>query len=83
LIETNIRVGIGSFNDQRDVALSTIDLATKETGLAPRSDWLIALSRWDDALVATRRETDEGDRDWFSIVNNQVNMRSLPNLTAA
>ncbi|KAI5450344.1 hypothetical protein NCC49_003127 [Naganishia albida] len=72
LIETNIRVGIGSFNDQRDVALSTIDLAAKENGLAPRSDWLIALSRWDQALVATKREMEEGDKDAFSIVNNQT-----------
>lgn len=72
LIETNIRVGIGSSNDQKDVALSTIDLATQETGLAPKSDWLIALSKWDDALVATRREAQEGGQDLFSTVTNQV-----------
>lgn len=82
LIETNIRVGIGSFNDQRDVALSTIDLATKETGLAPKSNWLIALSKWDDALVATRRETEEGEQDLFSIVTNQVSGGVLWNFTS-
>lgn len=72
LIETNIRVGIGSSQDQRDVALSTLDLAREEAGLQPKSDWLVALGKWDEALLATKRELAEGERDLFTVVSNQV-----------
>jgi hypothetical protein len=72
LIETNIRVGIGSSQDQRDVALSTLDLAREEAGLQPKSDWLVALGKWDEALLATKRELAGGERDLFTVVSNQV-----------
>jgi hypothetical protein len=67
-----IRVSIGSAHDQRDVALSTLDLASEEAGLQPKSDWLIALGKWDEALLATKRELVNGERDLFSVIKNQV-----------
>lgn len=57
LIEANIRVGIASNNKQDDAALSSIKLAEAEFGMQPKSQWLQALSRWDEALQACERET--------------------------
>lgn len=76
LIETNIRVSIGSAHDQRDVAISTLDLAREEAGLQPESDWLVALGKWDEALFATKRELENGERDLFAVVTNQVRQSS-------
>lgn len=72
LIEANIRVGIGSNINQQDAASSYIDLALDTNGLMPKSDWLVALGKWDEALVATAREAEHGETDLFTNVANQV-----------
>lgn len=60
LIESNIRVGIGSNVKQDDAAWSAIQLAQDSIGLQPKSMWLNALGLWDDAIVAARKE-DQSD----------------------
>ncbi|KAJ9099964.1 hypothetical protein QFC21_003972 [Naganishia friedmannii] len=72
LIEANIRVGVGSNINQQDAASSSIDLALDMTGLMPKSDWLVALGKWDEALKATAREAQHGETDLFTNVANQL-----------
>ncbi|KAJ9118351.1 hypothetical protein QFC22_004267 [Naganishia vaughanmartiniae] len=77
LIEANIRVGVGSNINQQDAASSSIDLALDMDGLMPKSDWLVALGKWDEALIATAREAEHGETDLFTNVANQVRASSL------
>jgi hypothetical protein len=72
LIEANIRVGVGSNINQQDAASSCIDLALATNGLMPKSDWLVALGKWDEGLKATAREAQHGETDLFNNVSNQV-----------
>jgi hypothetical protein len=59
LIESNLRVGVGSNIKQDDAAWSSMLLA-QDHGVWLKSDWYEALGRWSEAIAASKsRRTNE------------------------
>jgi hypothetical protein len=56
--KANIRLGVGSNLKQDDAAFATIDLFKEGFGLEPKSSWLQALGRWDEAIITLDRESE-------------------------